>query len=148
MSYISLFRHFFLYNICTRMTSIELLNCQHYVSYRAGGVTYVLIILHIGHRFLFSSIKWPQSSNGKEVKDVFEHPGVRGVGVDSTRYRPLAVRGVGYPTAGLNFETGFLSRHFIAKILLNVTLNHNKSLSDRMIKTFGDNHTQCIPAGY
>ena len=30
------------------------------------------------------------------------------------------------PAAGLNLETGHLSRHYIAEISLNVTLNHNQ----------------------
>ena len=32
----------------------------------------------------------------------------------------------GCPAAGQNLETGHLSRHYIAEILLNVTLNHNQ----------------------
>ena len=32
----------------------------------------------------------------------------------------------GCPAAGQNFETGHLSRHFIAETSLNVTLNHNQ----------------------
>ena len=38
----------------------------------------------------------------------------------------VAAHGVGCPAAGLNLETGQLSRHDIAEILLNVMLNHNK----------------------
>ena len=32
----------------------------------------------------------------------------------------------GWPAAGQNLETGHLSRHYIAEISLNVTLNHNQ----------------------
>ena len=32
----------------------------------------------------------------------------------------------GCPAAGQNLETGHLSRHYIAEISLNVTLNHNQ----------------------
>ena len=60
-----------------------------------------------------------------EVKDVFRHPGAR-VGVSSARSRPLATHGVGCLVAGLNLETGQLSRHYKAEILLNVTLNHKQ----------------------
>ena len=37
--------------------------------------------------------------------------------------KTLAAHGVGCPTAGLNLETEQLSRHYIAKISLNVVLN-------------------------
>ena len=46
--------------------------------------------------------------------------------VESARKRPLAAHGVGCPAAGLNIETRQPSRHYIAEILLNVTLNHNQ----------------------
>ena len=61
------------------------------------------------------------SSDAKEAKDVFGRPGVR-VGVGLARSRPLAVHGVGCPAAGQNLEIGQLSRHYIAEISLNVTL--------------------------
>ena len=64
-------------------------------------------------------------SDGKEVKDVFGRPGAH-VGVGSAHIRPLAAHGVGSLAAGLNLETGQLSRHYIAEISLNVTLNHNQ----------------------
>ena len=32
----------------------------------------------------------------------------------------------GCPAAGQNLDTGHLSRHYIAEISLNVTLNHNQ----------------------
>ena len=63
-------------------------------------------------------------SDGKEVTDVFGRP-VAPVGVGSARLRPLAAHGVGCPAADLNVETGQLSRHYIAEILLNVTFNNN-----------------------
>ena len=66
-------------------------------------------------------------SDNKEVVDVFGRPIVR---LGSACLRPLAVHamghGVGCPAAGQNLETGQLSRHYIAEILLNVTLNHNQ----------------------
>ena len=68
------------------------------------------------------------SSDGKEIEDVFGRPGAR-VGVGSTRLRPLAAHEVGCPAAGQNMEAGQLSRHFIAEISLNVTLNHNQSIN-------------------
>ena len=52
----------------------------------------------------------------------------------------------GCPAAGQNLETGHLSRHYIAEILLNVTLNHNQQQQHRHcdldIKdmTFGKGH--------
>ena len=52
-------------------------------------------------------------SGVKEVKDVFGRPGAR-VGVDLALFSPLAAHGVGYPAAGQNFQTGQLSRHYIA----------------------------------
>ena len=66
-------------------------------------------------------------SDGKEVKDVFGRPGAR-VGVGSARLRPLVAHGVGCLAAGQNLETGQLSRHYIAEISLNVTLNHNHQI--------------------
>ena len=57
--------------------------------------------------------------------DVFGRPGVH-VGVGSVRLRHLSAHDVGCPTAGLNFETGQLSRHFEAEISLNMTLNLNQ----------------------
>ena len=35
-------------------------------------------------------------------------------------------------TAGLNVETGYLSRHFIAEISLNVTLNHSQQTNHHL----------------
>ena len=66
-----------------------------------------------------------ESCDGKEVKDVCVRPGAR-VGVGSARQRPLAAHGVGCPAASQNLETWQLSRHYIAEISLNVTLNHNQ----------------------
>ena len=57
------------------------------------------------------------------AKDVVRHPRV---GVGLARLRPLAAYGVGCPAEGQNLESGQLSRHFKAAILLNMTLNHNK----------------------
>ena len=39
--------------------------------------------------------------------------------------KPLAAHGIECPAAGQNLEPGQLSRHFIAEISLNATLNHN-----------------------
>ena len=63
-----------------------------------------------------------------EVKDIFGRPGAR-VGVGSARLRPLAVHGVWCPAAGLNLETGQLSRHYIAE----VTLNHNQPTNQQYV---------------
>ena len=57
-------------------------------------------------------------------KDVFGRPGAR-VGVGSARKTPSCLWR-GCPAAGQNLEFGHLSRHFIAEISLNVTLNHNQ----------------------
>ena len=38
---------------------------------------------------------------------------------------PLAAHGVGFPVAGLNFETRHLSHNYIAEISLNVTNKPN-----------------------
>ena len=46
---------------------------------------------------------WP--SDGKEVKDVFGRAGAR-IGVSLARLRPLDVKGVGCPAAGLSLENG------------------------------------------
>ena len=40
--------------------------------------------------------------------------------------KTLAAHGVGSPAAGQNLENGQLSRHCIAEISLNMTLNHNQ----------------------
>ena len=69
-------------------------------------------------------------SDGK-VNDIFGRPDAR-VGVGSSLYRPLAAHDVGCPTAGQNLETGQLSRHYIAKISLNVTLNHNQPTNQQV----------------
>ena len=50
----------------------------------------------------------------------------RGLGYFGT----LKIHGVGCPTAGLNLETGQLSRHYITEISLNVTLNNNKLIKN------------------
>ena len=39
----------------------------------------------------------------------------------------------GCPAAGQNLETGHLSRHYIAEISLNVTLNHNQQQQQRIL---------------
>ena len=81
-------------------------------------------------RVRFPAYPYPQNaargpSDDKEVKYVFGRPGAR-VGVGPAHLRPLAAHGVGCTTAGQNFETGQLSRHYLAEISLNVTLNHNQ----------------------
>ena len=63
-------------------------------------------------------------SDGKEVKEVFGRPDALVV-ICLARYIPRAAHGVGCPAAGLNSEAGQLSRHYIAEIWLNVTLNHS-----------------------
>ena len=68
-------------------------------------------------------------SNGKEVKDVFGRPGAR-VEVGYTLKTP-SCPWRGCPAAGQNLETGHLSRLYIAKISLNVTLNHNQQQQQR-----------------
>ena len=66
------------------------------------------------------------TSDGKEVtKNVFRCPGAR-VRVCLAHKKILAAHGIGCPAVGLNLETGQLSCHYIAEILLNKTLNHNK----------------------
>ena len=40
----------------------------------------------------------------------------------------------GCPAAGQNLETGHLSRHYIAEISLNVTLNHNQQQQQQLIR--------------
>ena len=42
--------------------------------------------------------------------------------------------GVRCPAAGQNLETGQLSRHYIAEISLNVTLNHNQQQQQLLYK--------------
>ena len=70
-------------------------------------------------------------SGGKEVEDVFGRPGAR-IGVGSARSRPLAAHDVGYPAVGQNWETGQLSRHYIAEISLSTTLNHNQPTNQEL----------------
>ena len=41
----------------------------------------------------------------------------------------------GCPAAGQNLETGHLSRHYIAEISLNVTLNHNQQHNNLFLLT-------------
>ena len=41
----------------------------------------------------------------------------------------------GCPTAGQNLETGHLSRHYLAEISLNVTLNHNQQQQQQLFVT-------------
>ena len=43
---------------------------------------------------------------------------------------------LGCPAAGQNLETGHLSRHYIAKISLNMTLNHNQQQQQTPANTF------------
>ena len=63
-------------------------------------------------------------SDGKEEKGVFVRPSAQGsVRVGSEHLRPLAAHGIWCPVAGLNLETGHLSRHNIAEISLNMMLN-------------------------
>ena len=66
--------------------------------------------------------------NGKEVKDVFRRPSAS-VEVDSTPSCPWHEG----KAAGLNLETGQLSDHYIAEILLDVTLNHKKQNQETKI---------------
>ena len=49
---------------------------------------------------------------------------------------PLDVHSVGCPATGLNFETGQLSRHYIAEISPNVTLNHSQPTSQSYTSFF------------
>ena len=72
----------------------------------------------------------------KEVKDIFGRPGTR-VEVGSARKRPLAAHDVGArQQEGLNLKTGHLSRHYIAEISLNATLNHNKPKNQKNLVPF------------
>ena len=49
--------------------------------------------------------------------------------VGSARQIPLAAHGARCPVVGLKLETGQLSRHHLAEISLNVTLNHGQPTS-------------------
>ena len=48
-----------------------------------------------------------------------------------------APHGISYLVAGLNLETGQLSRHYIAEILLNVTLINYKQPTMHIFNAFG-----------
>ena len=49
----------------------------------------------------------------------------------------------GCPAAGQNLETGHLSRHYIAEISLNVTLNHNQQQQQLKRSGLPSNHDKC-----
>ena len=59
----------------------------------------------------------------RRLNGVFGRPGARN-GVGLARLVTLVAHGVWCTAVGKNLETGQLFRHYIAEILLNVTLNH------------------------
>ena len=53
----------------------------------------------------------------------------------------------GCPAAGQNLETGHLSRHYIAEISLNVTLNHNQQQQQQQQPLLMDNLSPRVLVG-
>ena len=66
------------------------------------------------------------------------------VGIGLAPKRPLTAHGIWFLAAGLNLETGQLSRRYIAEILLNVTLNHSQPTNKPEKTWSGENITVSI----